>query len=385
MARDDSPMRVHILSPVTTKAYNVLYPLRAFRRGIRRTGIAVRIFSRPSALLTSCDVLCLTSEYWKGSRRQQADRPLLESVRRYREAVKTLVWLDTSDSSGTTAFEVLPFVDCYAKGQLLRDRGRYTQPFYGLRYHTDFYHQHNGITDTTESHRVAADPRYLHKLMVSWNLGLGNYVGQNRERALRLGRLRFYWPVAAYNWTRTSASDDHRSIDISFRGLLDYGRETVSFQRRETLRRLIEYATLTGRNVAHTGRIPYREFRDEMRRSKLVISPFGFGEINAGRDFECFADGATLVKPDLSHLETWPDYFELGTTYAGYQWNFADFESTLDRLLSRPSERVQIAQSGQARYLESLSPQGEAAFARHFDSLLQRATGSERKAAAVCI
>ena len=32
--------------------------------------------------------------------------------------------------------------------------------------------------------------------------------------------------------------------------------------------------------------------------------PVRFGEINVGRDFECFADGAALVKPDMSHLVT---------------------------------------------------------------------------------
>ena len=37
-----------------------------------------------------------------------------------------LVWLDTTDSSGTTCFEVLPYVDLYAKNQLLKDRTRYT-------------------------------------------------------------------------------------------------------------------------------------------------------------------------------------------------------------------------------------------------------------------
>jgi Glycosyl transferases group 1 len=371
-------MRVHVLSARTTKAFNSMYPLRAFRRGIRQRGVTVRIYDRPDPSVTDCDVLCVTSEHWKLQRKSGTAGSILDFVGRYRDAVATLIWLDTTDSSGTTSFEVLPFVDLYAKSQLLRDRSRYTEPFYGLRCYTDFYHKNYRITDATETFRVAAHPSHLDKLAVSWNLGLGSYVQENRDFATRFGRLRFYWPFAAYTWTRTAPNGRDRNVDVSFRGLLDYGSETLSFQRQETYRRLAEFARQRGCTAAYCGRLPYRQYREEMRQSKLVLSPFGFGEINAGRDFECFADGAALVKPDVSHLVTWPDYFEAGVTYAAHDWSFSDFESTLETLLVNPEERVRIAHAGQTRYLRSLSFEGEAAFAGHFHALLERAGGTYR-------
>ena len=189
-------MRVNILSRWTPKTYHATYPLRAFRRAIRQRGITLRIFHQPSSKLTDCDVLILAGEYWKNALRAGTAASVLDSVRRYRDAVTTLVWLDTSDSSGTTTFDVLPYVDLYAKNQLLKDRTRYTQPFYGMRCYTDFYHQSRGIVDSREAWRVSARQDDLHKLAVSWNLGLGGYVGLNRQLMACLGRLQLNWPAS---------------------------------------------------------------------------------------------------------------------------------------------------------------------------------------------
>jgi hypothetical protein len=368
-------MRVHILSRRTTKAYNATYPLRAFRRAIRQRGIDVRIFYQPTSAVSKCDVLILTGEHWKDQLRGAATASLVESVRRYRDAVATLVWLDTTDSSGTTTFEVLPYVDLYAKNQLLKDRTRYTRPFYGMRCYTDFYHHSRGIVDSPEAWRVPARPEDLRKLAVSWNLGLGGYVRANRQTIARLGRLQLYWPAGPYSWKRTAPDDTDRTVAVSFRGRVDYDRATVTFQRRETFRRLETFARTTGFAVAYEGKLPYAAYREEMRNSKIVLSPFGFGEINAGRDFECFVDGAALVKPDMSHLVTWPVYFEPNVTYAAHAWDFSDFEAILTKLLETPDERLRIAAAGQARYLQSLSEEGERAFAGHFEALLQQAQG----------
>jgi hypothetical protein len=365
-------MRVHILTARTIKAHNSIYPLRAFRHLVRRRGIVVRVYFRDVASLTQCDVLCILGEHWK---HQASDRPadsMLDVVRRYRDSVPTLVWLDTTDSSGTTRFEVLPYVDLYAKKQLLKDRSRYTASFYGMRCYTDYYHRTNGITDSNVAWRTPAHPQHLDKLAVSWNLGLGSYICRNNDLASRLRRLRVYWPFAKYVWNQTSASSVNRSIDVNFRGRIDYERATITFQRRETYRRLMSFASATGCTTPPEGRLPYDEYRDELRRSKLVLSPFGFGEMNI-RDVECFVDGAALVKPDMSHLVTWPDYFEAGVTHVQYAWDFSDFEATLARMLANPDERFRIANAGQERYVQSLSEEGGRAFVDHLEALLQQA------------
>ena len=366
-------MRVHVLTAPTTKGYNCAYPLRAFRHGLERAGITVRVYHRPGRSITNCDVLCITSEHWKWRRRSISDEAIFDEIRRYRDVVGTLVWFDLTDSSGTTRFDLLPYVDLYAKNQLLRDRLQYTRPFYGMRPHTDFYHRLSGIADTSERSRNPASPRQLHKLAIGWNLGLGSYVCRDQLIVGRLRSLRVYWPFVSYTCEGACAMERARPVDVGFRGRLQYDRETVAFQRQEVYRRLTALAKEAGYSTPPPGKLPYKQYRQEMRLTKVVLSPFGFGEINAGRDFECFADGAALVKPNMDHLVTWPNYFEKGVTYAPFAWDFSDFESTITALLTDHDRRVEIASAGQARYLRSLSAEGEKAFVDHFRALMLRA------------
>lgn len=101
-------------------------------------------------------------------------------------------------------------------------------------------------------------------------------------------------------------------------------------------------------------------------------SPFGEGEV-CYRDFECFLSGAALLKPDMGHLETWPNYYEPNITYAPYKWDFSDFQPALLELLESSEKRLSIARAGQERYLQSLSPAGGEAFALHFKELIEKA------------
>ena len=47
-----------------------------------------------------------------------------------------------------------------------------------------------------------------------------------------------------------------------------------------------------------------------MSSAKFGLSPFGWGEIGA-RDFEIFINGSLLIKPDMSHLETYGTFINL--------------------------------------------------------------------------
>ena len=83
--------------------------------------------------------------------------------------------------------------------------------------------------------------------------------------------------------------------------------------------------------------------------------------------------GASLVKPDMSHMETWPDYFESGVTYIPHAWDFSDFQAKISELLDSPVECHRIAQAAQDRYLGTLSQAGGEEFADHLISLVRKA------------
>jgi hypothetical protein len=102
--------------------------------------------------------------------------------------------------------------------------------------------------------------------------------------------------------------------------------------------------------------------------TKVVLSPFGYGEI-CWRDFEVMLAGAVLFKQRMEHLETWPEgLFEDGVTYVSHAWDFSNFDETLANLLDDPTRAVSIAETAQKRYID-VTLGGAEIFVNRFASL----------------
>jgi len=93
--------------------------------------------------------------------------------------------------------------------------------------------------------------------------------------------------------------------------------------------------------VMPEARVTRDEYYQEMMRSKICISPFGYGEI-CWRDFEAGLCGCLLIKPDMSHVETNPDIFKPYKTYVPVKWDFSDLEEKCVYYLTHEGERKLI-------------------------------------------
>jgi hypothetical protein len=89
-------------------------------------------------------------------------------------------------------------------------------------------------------------------------------------------------------------------------------------------------------------RVPQSQYYAEMLRSRICVSPFGYGEV-CWRDYEAVLCGCLLVKPDMSHLRTEPDLFVPGETYVPVKWDFSDLAETCTRYLKNDAERMRIS------------------------------------------
>ncbi|MFB6187949.1 MAG: hypothetical protein ABEI86_13935, partial [Halobacteriaceae archaeon] len=134
----------------------------------------------------------------------------------------------------------------------------------------------------------------------------------------------FPWETL-YSRSQIWASPErNRPIDVSGRFSTDYDADTVAFQRKLRQKKL--------GNELDTEKVGKWRYWRELRRSKVLVSPFGWGEI-CGRDFEGFMSGCLLVKPHMDHLETWPPVYEEGETYLGVDWDLSDLPETVDQAL----------------------------------------------------
>lgn len=356
--------KVHILHEgyYHRNGESFLFPLKVNAGALLKSGIKLRMYTGIAPPLMQCDALCLSSRFFSSWWKDYPDR-ITEFIAQARKKVSTIIWFDISDSTGTTQFKVLPLVDKYLKGQVLKDRGAYKKTYYGLRIFTDFYHRNFGIEDAApaESHlNIIPRDEDLCKIGISWNSGMANYS----YYGLTLGRLwhkagalpRFY----PQKWYSPAVG---RPIVLSCRIGDSYPRQTISFLRKEMKKRLVGRVAL--------GKVSRRRYFRELAQSIACISPFGFGEI-CYRDFESMIYGAAMVKQDMSHLETWPALWRENETYLPLAWDFSDFQEKIDFIYRYPQKVVGLAYNAQQLYKNYLCAEnGRREFCERFKEIVR--------------
>lgn len=353
-------MRVHLVTAGFSSAngQGLLAPLIRLRRQLAAAGVEIVLFDAANEAAAACDVLAIESRALRGRWQNGDAQRILESAARRNPRI---AYFDIQDSTGTLRPQALPFVRRYFKNQLLRDRSLYRESHYGGRLFTDFAHRQFGIVDREALRsEPVADSADLAKLEVGWNAGFADYgpggiLRREIYRRVPLSPLirrpsGFADPAAA------------RPVGLGFRMTRRYARETVAFQRTETAMRL---------GIGDEPRLGRGAFMRELARTRVVVSPFGWGEINL-RDYEACIAGAAIVKPDMSHLETWPDLFVAGETYLPYRWDFDDLPDVVAGALGDESSTRAIAARAQASYRAAVaSDQGDKAFCERFIALMR--------------
>ena len=353
-------LRVNILDPQATDwlrpAPPFWYPLYVNRRRLKHAGIRIRYYAHLCPELRRCDVLFVSSRFFHLEAKSEAEKGRsLDVLEQLKRDIGRVVWFDVRDSSGNTQFEVLPFVDRYLKRQLLRDRSRYAEALYGNRVYTDYFHRRFGTVDSYEEAHCPLRPEDEAKLGISWNLGLGDTRGGGSLAhawcRLRDGvepGLRLSHSIPLTRWQTP------RDVDLVALFQTTYERSTIAQQRRlgvDALKRLDHPGVLHGSRLSPT------RYRRALARAKMVLSLFGWGELCI-RDSETFTAGAALVMPEVSHLETWPEFYVSRKTYWPLRWDLDDLAATFARLLEDEGTRLAIAREGQERYRHAWSEAG---------------------------
>ena len=248
-----------------------------------------------------------------------------------KEPRPTIVFLDYTAQTSSQFFHLLPYVDRYVKRQVLRDRSLYQQPLEKLNVITDFLAKKmNYDVSGWNSWMTMPDPKLDYKLIDSWNLG----VTPTYRKLVRLTRhAQFAWKLRPYAINRRI-------------GLIKVDGK-VDWYHRYRQHSLDVMATLESKyRCTGIGRVSARYYTLEMLLSKIVVSPFGWGEV-CFRDYQAVATGALLIKPSMSHLVTSPDIYIDNETYVPIKWDFSDLTEKCEYYLSTPAEAMRIIRNGQ--------------------------------------
>lgn len=341
-----------------------LFPLIVNRSHLKEQGIAVNIVNNVQNNISDCDVLCIDSKAYKNAWSEKEFDQTLESIKKLSEQGMPILWFDQGDSTGFVQAQVLPYVTKYLKAQVLKDRKQYLTSFYADRIYADYYHKKYDVNDNVPfANREFKDQALVNKIGVSWNSGLADYSWLGPYKMIAREKIPCNW-LLRYPKTCYPANAARKN-ELSCRMGINYSRDTISFHRKQIKEKLKEYIP--------TDKLSRKKYLNELGSSKITISPFGLGEITL-KDFEVFLSGSLLLKPNIDHMETWPNWYQDNKTIITHDWDNSDLLEKIEYLKDNEQTRKEIAETGQENYRKYItSDWGNEAFCEHFQNMINGA------------
>jgi len=233
--------------------------------------------------------------------------------------------------------EMVSACDAYIKKHLFADFENYRKPYIGKNNLTDYAARTYGVDFSTDiiPETPPLSEKQVAKIILGWNIALDDKIF-NLTRDIKPSKLQL-----------------SRHVDVSCRASV--GSEQWTYGMRNDAVKAINAMSEKFDIFAPTDRVSQQEYYDEMLNSRITLSPFGFGEL-CWRDFEAIACGSVLVKPDMSHIDTYPDLFVPGETYLPIAWDYSNLEEVCASILDDKAARDRMVLNARKKLLDALSP-----------------------------
>ena len=332
-------IKINILTKgfVSANSYSFLGPLINFKKTFSDLGVKISFFFSANDNFYDCDYLIFDSKFFKYSWGKKELKKTKRFFINSKKKTNRLIFFDLSDSSSFIIADALELSDVYLKNQILKNKKLYLKKFYGRRIFSDYYNKKFGVLDPEPEKFKNPNKNNLKKIKVAWNSCFSNYsfFGNYLMKLFQYtgNPLFLKYPKIRRNYKRKE--------ELSCRMNIEYSKKSISFQRQKI-------SELLKQNYSFDKVSRIRYF-SELKRSKVVISPFGYGEINL-KDFEAFLYGCVLFKPCMQHLETWPNLYLKNKTYVSFKWDFSDLIFKLNAILENFDSYRKYAENAQILY-----------------------------------
>ncbi|TVP46541.1 MAG: response regulator [Mongoliibacter sp.] len=279
-----------------------------------------------------------------------------------------IIFLSGNDSTGPIFPEIVDQVDLYLSKQLLRDKTIYLQPLKRHFFRDQMMSQFK-FKNENSFEPISLSKGHLHKISVSWNLAL---IDWKVQMSGKLGKfLNILNKNSAVIPPEPVCELQKRSNKIMFKGNLFPGQHDVFRLHRLLTLKVFKTFDFESSYKADVILGP-KAYLAQMKETIISLSPFGWGEI-CYRDFETFRTGSLLFKPDMSHIETYPDIYQ-DDNHLSYRWDAKDLKAKIEKVLKDPAAFQKIAEKGKTSFENAIDPKKSgAAFSKHFFDILNMA------------
>lgn len=261
--------------------------------------------------------------------------------------------LSIFDEGARTAIsfpQALSIVDTYFHGQPFTDLENYKRKIKRGQLYSEYYAK-RGVKDKNDYYSKELEGEAISKIKLAWNIGAGCYPRKNNLRRLGLLAGNLISPkLFSFFYTHpiNVVKPNNKEIyDVQARFSTNF-LPTIARQRELVLEKVKDNSNVL------TGFTSPSLFEKEIKSTKIVLSPFGWGEI-CFRDFEAILNGALLLKPDMGHIRTWPNIYHPFETYIPFQWDCDDLNDKIDEYLENDKKRRLITKNAFDNYMDQLS------------------------------
>jgi hypothetical protein len=250
----------------------------------------------------------------------------IEKIARLRSKLPpnaALIYFDGDDDGCVQWGELLGLVDLYVKKHVFTDASLYQKQFVGKNNLTDYVARVSGrsFADNPIPYSGTVSADQMAKIFAGYNIAMDDKI------------------TGLFRDTRP-ARPEEKNVDVMCRAAC--APENWLYGLRGKVAGALEPLRQQGFAVLLPDkRVDQKAYYEEMRSSRICVSPFGYGEL-CWRDFETVLMGSLLVKPDMSHLRTEPNIFIPGETYAPVKWDYSDLAEVCARYLADDEERNRI-------------------------------------------
>ena len=313
------------------------------------------------------DILILTRKYHNFNISINKNRKIiLNDIKRYKNQFKKVIYFDDSAAVSHILYFILPFVDSYWVRGLLKDKSQYEKKLYGGRTFSDFYFEKYKIVDEIKIESPSF--KYINdgKIKVAWNIGIGCFpIYRNNIYN------RYYFVIRKLCCILSFFSFDFLIIKIISFYIFQMKKELKNKTDTKLNNSLIS-ARFTYENYSNSvgfnrklafnkikdnykfikGKLSLWNYIEECSRLLAIFSPFGWGEI-CYRDFEAILSKSLLIKPDMGHLETWPNIYKKSLYYK-LDWEFKTIKD-IDNFVDKNNKQIySIINNASYVYLKAL-------------------------------
>ena len=324
-----------------------LYPLIKWKNKIQSDKIKFNISYILKNISTS-DIIILDSKYHRNDWLNN-EHKIYSDLSFLRNKCSKLIYCDTGDSSGWIQSKVIKYIDKYWKLQILKNKILYLEKFYDGRIYTDYYykllnkHSNLKVIKEAEDWSNPISEKDLNKIEAFWNTSLADYSLTSYSVGLLFKRYlgKIYIKKSS---PKIITRKKLKKNNIMFNFNIHYSRFYIAYQRKE-LNKLFD--------LEKNDRLTKYGYYKKLSNSKMCISPFGWGEI-AYRDYEAFINQSILLKPNMDHIETWPELYIKDKTYLDFDWSLENVKSISEKVIDNYEKYIDIALTGQSNYLSYL-------------------------------